>query len=102
MRETLENLSKTTYERQFRLDFEQLETEVKEAVAEAIQELADDYLTSPWTHPDVKYIESQGEIWRLKVGQQGQKVDHRIFFDIDDEGLVFLAVEHRDTAYDSQ
>jgi len=76
-----------------------LEEEVKEAVADAIEELVIDYLTDPWDHPDVKYIPSQGEIWRLKVGNRDQKVDHRIFFDITDNGLVFLGIKHRDHAY---
>lgn len=99
LRETLASLSKTTFEKQFRLDFEALDDEVKEAVATAVEELATDYLTDPWHHPQVRYIASEGKIWRLKVGERGETVDHRIFFDITDNGLIFLAIEHRDTAY---
>lgn len=39
------------------------------------------------------------EVWRLKIGNRGGTVDHRVFFDVDDDGLVFLAVEHWDHAY---
>ncbi|MFC7213046.1 type II toxin-antitoxin system RelE/ParE family toxin [Saliphagus sp. GCM10025334] len=99
MRETLENLSKTTYKPRFQTDFEDLDETVKTSVAEAVEELVSDYLTDPWHHPNVKYIEAEGSVWRLKVGNRGQKVDHRIFFDINDNGLVFLSVSHRDTAY---
>jgi len=67
-------------------------------VAESIQELTVDYLTAPWNHPRVKYIPSQGEIWRLKIKKA--HTDHRVFFDIGDEELVFLAITHRDTAYE--
>lgn len=101
LKETLESLSKTVFEKQFRLDYQDLEDKVQEAVAEAIEELATEYLTEPWNHPQVKYIPDQGEIWRLKIGNQGKDIDHRIFFDINDEGLVFLTVEHRDHAYQS-
>lgn len=101
LKETLENLSKTVFEKQFRLDYQELEDKAQGAVAETIEELAIDYLTDPWNHPQVKYIPDQGEIWRLKIGNQGRDVDHRVFFDINDEGLVFLAVEHRDQAYQS-
>ena len=99
LKETLENLSKTEYEKQFRVDYEKLSSEVQEAVAEAVETLATEYLTEPWNHPDVKYIQGQGKVWRLKIGGRGQTVDHRIFFDINDTGLLFLAVEHRDDAY---
>ncbi|WP_394351136.1 type II toxin-antitoxin system RelE/ParE family toxin [Halorubrum sp. CBA1125] len=67
-----------------------------------MQELCQDYLTEPWNHPQVKYIPSEGEIWRLKVDNQGQNVDHRIFFDVTNNGLVFLTVQHRDNAYQPQ
>ena len=102
LKETLENLSKTVFEKQFRLDYEKLSKEAREKVANSIEELATQYLTEPWNHPQVKYIPSQGEIWRLKVGNQGQETDHRIFFDITDEGLTFLTISHRDTAYQPQ
>ncbi|MFP9061735.1 type II toxin-antitoxin system RelE family toxin [Natrialbaceae archaeon A-chndr2] len=68
-------------------------------VAEAIEKLVSDYLANLWHHPKVKYIVSEGNVWRLKVGNRGQKTDHRIFFDINDNGLVFLTVKHRDIAY---
>lgn len=99
MRETLENLSKTTFKPRFQSDFESLDEDVKNVVAEAVEQLVSDYLTNPWHHPRVKYIESEGSVWRLKVGNRGEKADHRVFFDISDKGLVFLTVEHRDTAY---
>jgi mRNA-degrading endonuclease RelE of RelBE toxin-antitoxin system len=99
MKETLESLSKTSYRPAFRQQFRDLETQVQEAVAEAINDLVTHYRTHPWDHPHVKFIPNQGDIWRLKVGQRGQTVDHRVFFDIDDSGLIFLAVYHRDDAY---
>ena len=94
----LENSSATLFEQQFKADFEQLSTEARREVAASIQELTTDYLTAPWNHPRVKYIPSQGEIWRLKVKKE--HTDHRVFFDIGDEGLIFLAIAHRDTAYE--
>jgi mRNA-degrading endonuclease RelE of RelBE toxin-antitoxin system len=97
MKETLENLSKTTYKPEFREKFEDLKPGQKKEIGSAIQELVTDYLTEPWNHPHAKYIPVHGEIWRLKV--KDEKTDHRVFFDINDEGLVFLTVEHRDTAY---
>jgi len=99
LRETLENLSKTVFEKQFQLDYEKLDEGAKEEVADAIKELVQEYLTEPWNHSRTKYLPSQGEIWRLKTGQRGQETDHRVFFDINDQGLVFLSVEHRDQAY---
>jgi len=99
LKETLETLSKTTFEAQFRQDFQALDAAVQAAVATAIETLATDYLTDPWHHPQVKYIASESEVWRLKVGSRGDPVDHRVFFDITDNGLVFLAVDHRDSAY---
>ena len=102
LKETLENLSKTVYEKQFRLDYEQLNEKVQTAAAEAIEELVEEYRTNPWNHPRVKYIPSQGEIWRLKIGNRAQEIDHRIFFDLNDEGLIFLTIQHRDNAYQPQ
>gem|GEM_PF-3480237 len=101
MKATLENLSKTAYKPEFLRDFKELGENTKLAVAEAIEELAADYLTQPWNHPQVKYIPRHGKIWRLKIGNQGQQIDHRIFFDITDEGLIFLTIQHRDHAYQS-
>lgn len=99
MKETLENLSKTTYRPEFRQQFQKLDKDIQETVAQIIEELVEDYLTDPWHHPDVKYIPEGGEVWRLKVGSRGEKIDHRVFFDVDNDGLVFLTVEHRDQAY---
>jgi len=99
LKETLETLSQAVYERQFREDYEALDNVVQEAAAEAIQDLVENYRTYSWNHPDVKYIPDHGDIWRLKIGQRGQPVDHRIFFDIEDSRLLFLTIQHRDTAY---
>lgn len=60
LKETLENLSKAEYEKQFRHDFQELGEEIREQVADAISRLVQDHLTSPWNHPEVKYIPSQG------------------------------------------
>lgn len=62
LKETLENLSKAVFEKQFRLDYEQLNEQVQTTAAEAIKELVEEYRTNPWNHPQVKYIPSQGKI----------------------------------------
>ncbi|WP_218818943.1 type II toxin-antitoxin system RelE family toxin [Halorubrum vacuolatum] len=100
MKETLENLSKTTYRPEFLRQFEELNRETQNKAAQKKTELVEEYRTNPWKHPRVKYIPSQGEIWRLKIGNRGQKIDHRIFFDLNDEGLIFLTIQHRDRAYE--
>lgn len=99
LKETLKSLSKTVFEKQFRVDYKKLNTETQKEAAEAITELVEEYRTHPWDHPQVKYIPSNGEIWRLKIGNRGQKVDHRIFFDLNDQILVFLTINHREQAY---
>lgn len=101
MKETLENLSKTQYKPEFRVQYKKLGEEVQEEVAEAVGKLVSSYLTEPWNHPQVKFIPYREGVWRLKLGSRGEAVDHRVFFDVDDEGLIFLSVIHRDQAYQS-
>lgn len=84
----------------FRERFEKLDKEVKEEVRQEIHNLLEKYSSDPWNHPRVKRIESM-DVWRLKVGERGKKVDHRVFFDIEGSRLKFLTVRHRDQAYSS-
>lgn len=99
MKETLENLSRTVYEKQFRHDYNALPRHIQQPIADAIHDLVETYRTHPWDHPDVKYIPDHGSIWRLKVGNRGSDIDHRIFFDITSDTILFLSVRHRDNAY---
>lgn len=50
------------------------------------------YGIDPRQHNNTKYIASD-RVWRLRVG------DYRVFFDIFDNVVIILFVEHRKVAY---
>jgi len=62
LKETLENLSKASYEKQFLNDFQNLDENIKKEVVDALEDLVKNYLSQPWNHPKVKYIPSEGKI----------------------------------------
>ncbi|MDS0243608.1 MULTISPECIES: hypothetical protein [unclassified Haloferax] len=62
LRETLESLSKTVFEQQLRVDFEEFSEPVKTDVAKEIEELGENNLSNPWKHSDVKYLPGQGGV----------------------------------------
>jgi mRNA-degrading endonuclease RelE of RelBE toxin-antitoxin system len=74
-------------------DLKQFDTEVQKLVRDKIEELRDSPLNE-----DTSLLNKQGlEIFRLKV--KSDRLDHRVFFDLDGDTVVVLGIEHRDQAY---
>ncbi|QGA80036.1 type II toxin-antitoxin system RelE family toxin [Candidatus Nanohalobium constans] len=79
-------------------DLDELNDEVESEVRDKVSELREK-LTS---HSDVKLINIEGRpVFRLKVGERNQKLDHRVIFDIKNSDILVLAVIHRDEGYNT-
>lgn len=79
-------------------DLNELSAEVENEIRDKILELQQE-LTS---HPDVKLIRIDGRsLFRLKIGERSNKLDHRVIFDISDSTVDVLAVIHRDEGYEA-
>lgn len=74
-------------------DLKQLEKPVQKQVRDEIRELKHNPLGE-----NTSLMSKQGlDIFRLKV--KNGELDHRVFFDLDNQKIVVLGVEHRDNAY---
>ncbi len=74
-------------------DLKQFDKEVQKLVRDRIKELRDNPLND-----DTSLLSKQGlEIFRLKL--KTDRLDHRVFFDLDEGKVVVLGIEHRDQAY---
>jgi mRNA-degrading endonuclease RelE of RelBE toxin-antitoxin system len=74
-------------------DLKELDKQVQKQVRDKIRELKDSPLGG-----NTSLFNKQGlELFRLKL--KNDKLDYRVFFDLDGDKVVVLGVEHRDNAY---
>jgi mRNA-degrading endonuclease RelE of RelBE toxin-antitoxin system len=74
-------------------DLKQFDKEVQKLVRDRIEELRNNPLNE-----NTSLLSKQGlEIFRLKL--KTDRLDHRVFFDLDEGKVVVLGIEHRDQAY---
>lgn len=74
-------------------DLKQFDKEVQKRVRDRIEELRNNPLNE-----NTSLLSKQGlEIFRLKL--KTDRLDHRVFFDLDEGKVVVLGIEHRDQAY---
>lgn len=74
-------------------DLKQLEKPVQKQLRDEIRELKHNPLSD-----NTSLMSKQGlEIFRLKV--KNEELDHRVFFDLNNQKIVVLGVEHRDYDY---
>ena len=76
-----------------RQDLHQFESETQKELLENVEELEKSPLGE-----DTSIVSKQGlEIYRLKL-KEGE-LDHRVFFELDENTVVILGIQHRDDAY---
>ena len=76
-----------------RQDLQEFDKRIQELLMERVDAMEEAPLGD-----NTSLLSKQGlEIFRLKL--KNTRLDHRIFFDLDGEGVVILDVEHRDNAY---
>lgn len=74
-------------------DLKQFNKQIQKQIRDEIEGLKEGPLGE-----NTSLLSKQGlEIFRLKL--KNGDLDHRIFFDLDEETVVVLGVEHRDQAY---
>ncbi|MFB6216108.1 MAG: type II toxin-antitoxin system RelE/ParE family toxin [Candidatus Nanohaloarchaea archaeon] len=74
-------------------DLEKFDKEVQKRIRDEIKELGDKPLEE-----NTSLLSKNGlEIYRLKA--KNDELDHRVFFELDNQKVVVLGVEHRDDAY---
>jgi mRNA-degrading endonuclease RelE of RelBE toxin-antitoxin system len=74
-------------------DLKEMDDRVQRQIRDKIEELKDGPLGE-----DTSLLSKQGlEVFRLKL--KSDRLDHRVFFELDGEKVVILGVEHRDDAY---
>ena len=74
-------------------DLKQMDKQVQKQIRDEIEGLRDNPLGE-----NTSLLSKQGlEIFRLKL--KNRELDHRVFFDLDDQKVVILGIEHRDDAY---
>jgi mRNA-degrading endonuclease RelE of RelBE toxin-antitoxin system len=74
----------------------QFDDYIEEAIRDKVDELEDEGTS----HNDTKLIRVEGRpVFRLKIGERNQKIDHRAVFDIKNGKFLIIAVIHRDEGY---